>query len=448
VKIAWISPFAKASAIARYSTIVCDEIEALGHNALRICCGDAERSQIGDSHYRHDMDFATFLMSDRSDVDQIIYNLGNNLANHGALVTDDVPMGVFILHDVCYPHLFLAYCSRYGIDPHTLLDRLVPLGLARSDHRDIYAAVSKAGDPDLSLVLLAELDMVGWVTRHATQIVVHSPSVTNTIAQKTGLRVCHLPLAFWTKEQTKAVEDIFPLKHDKRTLSSFGHLNANKRVSSLIQAVGSDASLSKTWQIRIVGPANDASRTHYHVLAERQPHPVDLMITGTVDDATFDAEMRAADCISCLRRPSYESGSATLVMALAINGNILASQDSASAAIVHDIATMIPPDDEPDHIAAALRQMMCRTTTRDKALSKIRTRAREIFDARVYATGILEFLETATSEDSRAARFKQSLPEGGDIAVALRRWCGPRLMSAAHRMGPVLQNLEGRKNVD
>ncbi|SDY48129.1 Glycosyltransferase involved in cell wall bisynthesis [Jannaschia faecimaris] len=442
MKIAWVSPFAKASAIGHYSTIVCDEVAALGHEVVRVRLEPPASGVAEAGPHPHDMDFEPFLAVDPKAFDRIIYNLGNSWENHGPLMGDRIPPGVFILHDVCFPHLFFAHCAQKTLDPLALLDGLVPLGLAPENHRAISAAVESTDNPDVRISLLADLDMVGWATRNATRLFVHSPSVTDAITRKTGLPVDHLPLAFWNAAQTARLPEVRPLKHEKRTLVSFGHLVANKRVSSLIRSIGSDQALSETWQLRIVGPSDEPSRQHYMDLAEKQSHQVDLVFTGEVDDATFEAEMQAATCISCLRRPSYESGSATLALAMAINGNVLVSEDSTSSGMVQGMATMIPATGEDAAVASALREMAKRPVHSTEDLARIRTTARDMFDARNYAEALLAMLQTASAAEADVARFRSIFPEEGDFACALRRWGGPRMTSAGLRIKPILQSLE------
>jgi hypothetical protein len=438
MKIAWVSPFNRSSAIGYYSSIVCAALRGMGHEVCAVKC-DALRPGESDT-FDHDITFGRFRARGAGDFDTVVYNLGNEYTNHGVLMDDDLPLGVFILHDLCYPHLFFAWCAHQGRDPMALLSHLSRLGIVRPDYRAVYNRVEQAGSPDEAITELAQLNMIGWVTRNATRLILHTPSARLTIASATGLRVDHLPLAYWTAERTAALARIEPPAHAGLTLSSFGLGVANKRITSLIHAIGGDADLAERWQLRLVGRTDDL-RSHYSRVAAEQPHPVRIAFLGEVDDATFEAEMRAADYVSCLRRPSYESGSATLVMALAINGNVLVSQDSSSSATVAGLATMVRPDSEIEDIRAALIACQNGTGRSEADRVGIRHRAREMFDAGHYARDLVAMLEGADESVARARAFKSILPEGDAYALALRRFCGPEVQAAARRADAALSQI-------
>lgn len=429
MKLAWVSPYAITSAIGHYSTIVCDALAARDIDVVKVRC-----DRLSDPHgefFPYDIAFDAFLHAGPGAFDHVIYNVGNELNNHGPLVEDGIPPGLFVLHDIAYPHLYFAYCERHGQDILASLGTLAELGIVRSDYAEIYQEMLSAETSDRRLEIMAHLDLVGWVTRNASRLVVHSPKPVAEIRAKTGLQVDHLPLAYWTRADTEKVHKLSPKGSEKLVLSTFGHVVANKRIASLIRAIGSDADIAARWQLRIVGPIIEGDKDSYDQLIAAQPHPVDVCFLGRVDDDEFQRQMRIADFISCLRYPSYESGSATLALAMATNGNVLVSDESSSSSMVQGLATFIHARTEEEDIREALTKMQTGQNYDADKQHRVRVRAREMFDAENYANALIGILKQDTFMARDIHGIKEFFPEGEAFNRAVRRWCRTPVQRAA-----------------
>ena len=88
-----------------------------------------------------------------------------------------------------------------------------------------------------------------------------------------------------------------------------GHVNQNKRVESVIRAIGGSDVLRDRCRYHVVGLVTDQERERLRAVAQAVSFH-DLEITGEVSNEILRAQIEAADMICCLRWPVFEGGSA------------------------------------------------------------------------------------------------------------------------------------------
>ena len=131
MKLAWITPFARRSAIGRYSAFVIEAMIGRGHEVTIIAAEtkrniDLHPTPVGANllHWRDDRPTAMAL----SDADLCIYQVGNHFEYHSGVVAllDRYP-GVCVFHDWYLLDLFLGWADATpdrGARPDRIIDRL------------------------------------------------------------------------------------------------------------------------------------------------------------------------------------------------------------------------------------------------------------------------------------------------------------------------------------
>lgn len=381
MKIVMFTPALRASAIGRMAALVVSALAVQGHQVTIVraeiepLLGDATHDFAGRLVRWNDPTLATVL----AQADLIVYQIGDNYEFHrGCLEWMTRVPGVVCLHDYFLGHLFWAWAQSHGEEAQSALRAWYPADVA-----DGYFAHNNSDEFIASTSRTAP--MTEWIAAMALGIVSHSNWGAPRLAAACPGPVRILPLPYNAPVPIEPAETA--QKHGINILT-VGHVNPNKRVATVIQAIGKSTSLREGVAYRVVGCISTDTVISLSNLARN--YQVNLIISDTLDDAALASAIAQADIITCLRWPSLEAASASAIEAMLYGKAVIVTDVHFYSEIPDDCVVKINPGDELNSLQAALERLCGDPALRAEMGARARAWAEATFRADHYAQGLVE----------------------------------------------------------
>lgn len=396
MKLLWLTPFLRASAIGRFSAIVCDALVDAGHSCT-IVRTELPEIQEEDPHETRcdvigyqDLNPAV----DPADYDAVILNIGDNYRFHAGIFPFlDTPLSVGIFHDFYLFNLFNGRAaSEEWTEPRMLAEVMSVYGTySEAD----WLAHHDADTPlwDRVAEIADSIPMTEWIALRCLSAVAHSGFYRHRIDAVCPGPSAVIPLA-WTREaDTTSASTGSNAKNADQLLKlvTFGVMNPNKCADRLIEAIGSNSDLARRIEYRLVGSIDDDERDRLTALA--QDKGVALQILGRVSDEELEQELAEADIVSCLRKPVLEGGSASAIEAMLVGRTMLVCDAGFYGDLPDDCVVKIDPQARPDDIASALKTLLENDADRAGYGERARRYAKDTFTAERYARDLVALAE-------------------------------------------------------
>src|SRR5262249_35619879 len=389
MKIAWVTPYNTRSAIGRFSGLVA---RRLGHadHAVTIVRSEAvdvlDGSDVLTGTEVVRWDEVCYAPDFWSPFDAVVYNVGDNYPFHvGAIELLQRYPGVVIFHDYFLLDLFSAWHAAKG--GQALADRIL---------EDIYgygAAVRFHANDGVAgwLEHMSEnFPLTEWIGRFADGAVAHSNFYVDRLRHCCGGPVTMIPLAY------DALTDFRPLAGRSESsgirVLTIGHVNQNKRVESVIRAIGGSDMLRELCHYHVVGLVSDQERDRLLAVA-RAVSFHELEITGQVSDQTLRAEIEAADVICCLRWPVFEGGSASAVEAMLSGRPVIATDAGFFSDLPDDLVFKVDPKCELSSLTMQLMRLVLDPGLRATVGARAAAWAKSAFNVDTYIARLVPLLE-------------------------------------------------------
>ena len=379
MRVAWCTPLAPESAIGgRYSRPVVAALGALGaevdlwfpstsapaaHGTGTATAHTPPRVLDGSAH------------DELSTYDLVVFNIGNHAGNHAAILrAAQAVSGVVVLHDLVLHHLHHGMAGedpgRYAWLVQEYGGGSAPAG-APLPLRDEEAARHPLFEPAL-------------VKAHG--VVVHSRSARTAVRSRFlgPVLVAHLPY------DAPRAPGARPAAASRTTVTAItvGHVNANKKVETVLQAIGRHPRLRERLEYVVCGPVEPEQERRLLDLAAVQD--VHLRLLGAVDDDGLHRALLAADLSINLRHPVYETGSASLVEAMLYALPTVVPAAGAYADVPESCGIQVPAGCPVDAVGLALLRLVDEPALRQDMGRRARAHALETHDARRYAAELLD----------------------------------------------------------
>lgn len=358
-------------------------------------------------------DFGTRILSwdDEAEVralirsaDAGIYEIGNSFEFHegGILWLTELP-GLVCLHDFFLGHLFYGWAQTHRAQAEAVLQRWYGDGMAEryfsfSDGESFIEGTREV------------MPMTEWICSQADGVVTHSSWGCDRV-----LNSCAGPVRVVPLSPDAIIYPVGNASSNERALNilAIGHVNPNKRVSSVIQAVGQSPSLKQRVTFRLVGAVQSEMRNSLMALAADVG--VNLVICGEVDESTLIQNIAECDLISCLRWPTLEAASGAVVKSMLYGKAVIVTNSGFYADIPDSCAIKINLSNEIPELQSSLEELL-ENKIRVKNLGENAHRwASKTFTARNYAMQLIEIIECM----SRTVPAKRAVDSFCDI---LSRW--------------------------
>ena len=386
MKLLIFTPVVKASAIGRVACLVTNALISLGHQVIVVQTEDA----LPDLKTVHPFMAEIVAWRDVHRIeteavrsDAIIYKAGDNYAFHRGIL-EWLPRlpGIVSLHDFFLGSLFWSWGVENRNQAEAILVAWYGTEIASSffnysDSKSFIEGTCQAAP------------MTEWICAMATGVITHSNWGINRVLQACPGPVQLVPLAYNAPPHSS--KGYFTAnKSSSFNILTVGHMNPNKRVESVIRAIGGSDLLCEHVMYHLVGQIQPEYATEITELAKRLK--VNLEISGEVDDATFLQAFKKADIVSCLRWPSLEAASASAIEAMLYGKLIIVTDTGFYSELPDDCVIKVNPDDEIDSIKAAL-ELLYNDATLIHSMGKLSKKwAKETFTADNYAHRLIDIV--------------------------------------------------------
>jgi glycosyltransferase involved in cell wall biosynthesis len=386
----FFTPACKISAIGRMAALVTRETVNLGHRVTVV------RTESRHFFTTSEHDFGARIISweDKAEVmahcrsaDAVIYHIGDNYEFHQGCVywLSEIP-GLVCLHDFFLGHLFYAWAQANREQAERILKRWYGEKIAGRffNFSDSESFIEYTRD---------NMPMTEWICSQADGVITHSRWGCDRVMNSCSGPVKVVPLAY---DAPALISDPLADKHTDNgnkplQILTIGHVNPNKRVSSVINAIGSSRILRNNVVYRLVGAVQQETINALTDLAKGLD--VQLIISGEVDDSELQNAIHASDIISCLRWPALEAASASAIESMLYGKAIIVTDTGYYKDIPDTCAVKVNHANEINEIRTVLEKFI----KDKKSIRDIGTEAQrwatETYTSEKYAAKIIEILQ-------------------------------------------------------
>jgi glycosyltransferase involved in cell wall biosynthesis len=417
MKFLFFTPAASSSAIGRVTQLVGRELMASAHTVTIVRTEDyallgTPPHQFGTKMVRWDDTEGVFRVA--RDADAIVYQIGDSFPFHrGCLEWLPSLPGIVCLHDYFLGDLFRGWAGARWTVAQAILQSCYGEEVAASyfayDNPADYIAGTREKAP-----------MTEWVAAMATGVITHSSWDIQRVLHSCPGPVEVIPLAYdkpkagpATGSGSAPVPVDNSATRDAMLVLTIGRINANKRVDSVLRAIGTSPQLQNTAILRLVGHIESDVQARLSALAHSLG--VRLLISGEVDEATLAHAIDRADVVCCLRFPPLEAASASTIEAMLCGKAVIVTDTGFYRELPDDCVCKVRPDHEVGDLQEKLVFLCHHPAERSALGNRAAQWATATFSPRLYADRLVDFA-------LRAARIQPVIEAGRFFANLLVGW--------------------------
>jgi glycosyltransferase involved in cell wall biosynthesis len=402
MNIAWFTPYQRASAIAKFSSLVVPVLAARGHS-ITLFSSDKQppiehrRLPEGIELLHWSLFETAPEVADAYDV--IVYNVGDHPENHfGVLKLIDRYTGVCIFHDFYLVDLFLGWCATEIEKP--LAHFIVASIYGEQIAKEFWARI---GQPDFQNWAASHVPMTEWVARKALAAVAHAPFYKQRLADSSAGPVRVIPLAYNAPANVVSIRD----QNSPVRILTVGVVNPNKRVEAVINAVASSPALRSRCEYNIVGRIEPSYRAELQSLIAESGLEDAVHVHGEVSDFELHWRFVEADVLACLRWPALEGASASCIEAMSYAKAVIVTDTGFYSSIPSDCVLKVSLAREAQELAQHLEMVVVDVNERNALGKRAQDWAKREYAPEKYSERIEPLLEAAAEERPSADALKQ-----------------------------------------
>lgn len=380
MKVVLFSPALVRSSIGQGASGACREMVANG-DQVAVVCTEAPRFF---NEKRHDFQSPVFPWTDEervealiAEADACIFHIGNNYDYHlGGLRWLDAGRGLVCLHDFFLGHLFHAWAEQRPAEARQTLrywyGTTVAEDFFRHDNSHSFIETNRRIAP-----------MTEWICGRARAVITHSRWGCDRVLASCPGPVAVVPLVFDLPEAMRKLKLPQRETGQRLNLLTVGHMNPNKRLGSVIEAIGRNERLRQNVNYRLVG----AIEPHMHdiYMGQARTLGVNLEISGEVDVAELTQAMSDAHVVSCLRHPTLEAASGSAIEAMMSGRPLIVSDAGFYSEIPSRFVRKISVENEVEELGNVLSELEADPIGTLHMAREARNWARKTFTASNYA---------------------------------------------------------------
>ena len=385
MKIAWVTPLDQRSAIGRFSLFVTAALRELGHEIILVR-SETPAIQAANVARQRASSWKQWIVKavGESDFDIAVYNIGDHFGFHAGLL-EVMPRirGAAIFHDAYLLNLFLGWRAQSK-------DRGQPMcysmklwvGSAEEVHKQVRR-------PDF-LAVTESFPMIEWLARLADGAVTHARFYEPRLRAACAGPVRVIPLAYDSLGDFAALAGRSSSSGFR--LLTFGRVNSNRRVESVLRVIGSSPLLKSVTHYRIAGDIETAERKRLMAVA-REAGVTAVDFLGVVSDASLRTELEEADVICALRWPVLEGASASAIEAMHSGRPVVVTNAGFYKDLPSDLVFKVDPDNEHADLRRHLECLAQDRSVGERTGLAAAHWASTAFTAEAYADQLVPFLE-------------------------------------------------------
>jgi glycosyltransferase involved in cell wall biosynthesis len=388
------------SAIGRSTALISQELIKQGNHLTIVRTEDSQFIK----NSTHDFGIQPISWEDFSNVanqiknaDSCIYEIGDYYPFHkGALTWLKFKPGIICLHDYTLANLFHEWARRHPYE-----------AVAEYNYFDIPVADFKkqfyrAQDGKKQIEYVSRLDenfpSAQWICKKGNGVIVHSSWGIDKVIPSCSGPVYVIPLAYNLIKSIDQPTIQKNLKEKKSfSLLTFGHINRNKRVLEVIEAIGNSALAKEHFTYHLAGQITPLAMTE--ALMRSKINGVSSIIYGQVSDRDLLHRISDADLVSCLRWPTTEAASASCIETMLSGTPILVSNTGFYKEIPDEFVFKIDPKNEIEDLTLALESFIQNPQEFRVRAKKAQIWAQKIFSANNYVEQLKLIIKDVKAND-------------------------------------------------
>jgi len=384
VNLLYFSPVSKSSAIGRMNADVVKALMESGHQ-ITVVATDAHPLDFSKTHA---FETSVIHWTNQASVstkaitcDQLVYHIGDNYGFHvGAIKWISRMPGLTCLHDYYLGNLFFG---NYAIDRnHQHYFNVVKQLYGEAIANDYFIPMSAVDRIERTF---QSAPMTEWIASLSSGLITHSSWGLDRITKYFSGPTRVIPLSYLTPHIDI---DSAPSVSDKIRILTVGHMNPNKRIDSIIEAISGSPHLKQHATLQLVGPISSDHSGKIKALADKLG--VSISIHGSVDEDLLRRFFVDADISCCLRNPTLEAASASTIEAMQYGKAVIVLDHGFYKELPDDCVCKIPVDNEVTGLRNQL-ELLCKDQAYRKRLGeKARNYAIHTFRPEQYARNIIE----------------------------------------------------------
>ncbi|WP_175962547.1 glycosyltransferase [Burkholderia pyrrocinia] len=313
--------------------------------------------------------------------DLCIYQIGDNHELHeGCLYWMPTAPGIVCLHDFFVGHLFCGWAPSRPLEAKTIVRHWY--GDAVAARFFTYASTEAFIEGTCDAAPMTE-----WISAMALGVVTHSSWGCDRVLTACPGPVSVIPLPY--NAPASPVKSMPPQREAGRMqVLTIGHINPNKRVKSVIKAIGASSALRNNVTYKLVGHIQPEKVLSLSRMA--RSHGVNLVIAGEVDDAVLAEAIVESDVVSCLRWPTLEAASASAIEAMLYGKAVICTDAGFYSEIPDECTLKVSVQNEVQDISSCLTELIQNREKITTIGEKARLWASSTFSAAAYAQSLME----------------------------------------------------------
>ncbi len=380
----YFSPVSKSSAIGRMNADVVKALMESGHQ-ITVVATDAHPLDFSKTHA---FETSVIHWTNQASVstkaitcDQLVYHIGDNYGFHvGAIKWISRMPGLTCLHDYYLGNLFFG---NYAIDRnHQHYFNVVKQLYGEAIANDYFIPMSAVDRIERTF---QSAPMTEWIASLSSGLITHSSWGLDRITKYFSGPTRVIPLSYLTPHIDI---DSAPSVSDKIRILTVGHMNPNKRIDSIIEAISGSPHLKQHATLQLVGPISSDHSGKIKALADKLG--MSISIHGSVDEDLLRRFFVDADISCCLRNPTLEAASASTIEAMQYGKAVIVLDHGFYKELPDDCVCKIPVDNEVTGLRNQL-ELLCKDQAYRKRLGeKAKNYAIHTFRPEQYARNIIE----------------------------------------------------------
>lgn len=389
MRIAWFTPYGRGSAIGRASRLIVEELA----RSVEVDIWHPAAKQLHDAPVRtiaYPPEAPIDLLSLQA-YDLAVYNLGNHLGNHRQIfeIALQTP-GIDVLHDFVMHHFFVDYYLQHHKTPGEYI-RSMERWYGKAGKSTAQASSGmQPSDPIWHTDNVVQYPLFEEAIRGAYAVVTHSDFLARKVQAVFQGPVRKLQLAYDVlgSERVPSRKGL-DVPEDRVLIVTVGHVNPNKRVMAMIDALGHTDLASRVFYA-VLGPVDPGHLAELSKAVRLFDLENTVRFLGAVPDDRLAAFLTHADIFVNLRFPTFEGASASAIEELLYGKPVVVTDTGWYRELPDDCVLKIRPEQESEDLVRCLKRLVADEPLRRRMGQAGKLYARETFRADRYAAGILE----------------------------------------------------------
>jgi glycosyltransferase involved in cell wall biosynthesis len=395
MKIAWFTPFTKKSAIGKYSKLATDSLS-------EVCTVDIWTHHTDDL-WETSTNIINFNLFDEGklnkliDYDVIIYNMGNYTAFHFEIYEVSKKFrGIVILHDFVMHHFFTGYYFVNKNDPSLYIDAIRILYGNEAGHLAAQSIHGNIQPPVWETDEVVKYAFIEKTVENALGVITHSHFHRRKVAEKFSGPISTINFPFTTTE----INEVTSTRSDQIVkLLTVGHVNPNKRIDRVIEAIGQDQYIKERVQYTIIGPYhNNEYFSQIKLLIKKYDLENKVHFLGYQSEENLILNMNETDIYVNLRYPTYEGASWSLLEEAAQGKPIIATNSGFYSEFPDDSILKIDMENEIMNIRASLKKLIDDPELRINFGEKIKNHIQNYFTGENYRDSFMKLANLSMAQ--------------------------------------------------